>query len=348
MPDWDVVTRGWVDRGLVEEHKREALLDELLAMPQQGQSPPFGPVVTLLIACACWLIVGGLAAGLTSMYAAPPDAAYAIVALMGLSGVGLMLLGGALRAVPRLLPLARGLLTASPPLLSFGIFVYLDSQPLYVRKDGVFLLLLPPLLSLPVAFVEGSRSFSASSALTLAIAASLATSTSQPEHLYVAVAGIGLTLLAAAALSALTPLLPARSQAFQAAMPSAFLYLLVATLAMPSLFRPLWGSLGIYDVNQIEKSLLVLLEAVILIVFGAISRSGYTLVPAVLLIGGSTVSLAGAVGSWAGGALSLGGLGGLFLVGTSVLWVIRAREREAPGPSEGREKGRGEAAARTE
>ena len=65
-------------------------------------------------------------------------------------------------------------------------------------------------------------------------------------------------------------------------------------------------------------------------------------------IGGATVSLAGAVGSWAGGSLALGGLGGLFLVGSSVLWVIRAREREAPGPSEGGQKGGGEAAARTE
>jgi hypothetical protein len=73
----------------------------------------------------------------------------------------------------------------------------------------------------------------------------------------------------------------------------------------------------------VEKSLLVLLAAVVLVGFGAFSRSPFTLVPALLLVGAATVALAGAVGSWIGGTLALGAVGGLFLAGAATLWVTR-------------------------
>jgi hypothetical protein len=228
---------------------------------------------------------------------------------------------------PRLLPLARGFLAAAPPLLTLGTVILLFS--LLERAEGMVTLLfhlavLPGLGCLLGSFAEGSRSWAATSALSAALAGLLALQMGPYSEAMSLLAGI-LALLLAGALSGLTRLLPARAPALQVSIPSLVLYLGVALSMSMMLMGPLWKALGTDWAWGVEKSLLVLLASVVLVAFGAFSRSPFTLVPALLLVGSSTVALAGAVGSWIGGTLALGAVGGLFLAGAATLWISRAR-----------------------
>jgi hypothetical protein len=326
MPDWDALTRGWVERGLLKAEHRQQVLEELEGQPVAGSELPVGPVITLLVAGATWLLTGALVTALMLLLVQDPGG-YLMSAVIGGPGALALVLGGAMLSSPRVQPLARGFLAAAPPLLTMGTLILAFSALESIEPDSALgllyqLAILPGLGCLVGAFFEDSRSWATTSALSAALAGLVALQMGPWSELLSLLAGI-VSLLAVGALSALARMMPGRAATLQVAIPSLVLYLGVALSMSMMLMGPLWKALGTDWGWGVEKSLLVLLAAVVLVGFGAFSRSPFTLVPALLLVGAATVALAGAVGSWIGGTLALGAVGGLFLAGAATLWVTR-------------------------
>jgi hypothetical protein len=328
MPEWDKITASWVERGWLQAEHRAAVLGELEELPREGAELPMGPVITLLVAGATWLLTGALVTALMLLFVQDPGG-YLMSAVIGGPGALALVLGGAMLASPRLLPLSRGFLAAAPPLLTLGTLILAFSLLEGVAATSAVSLLyqlvvLPGLGCLVGAFVEGSRSWSTTSALSAALGGLVALQVGPYSEQLSLMLGL-FALLLVGVLSFAARLLPQRAATLQVAIPSLVLYLAVNLSMSVMLMRPLWKALGTDWAWGVEKSLLVLLASVVLVGFGAFSRSPFTLVPALLLVGLSTVALAGAVGSWIGGTVALGAVGGLFLAGAATLWVLRAK-----------------------
>lgn len=336
MADWEAITSGWVERGLVQPEHRAALLDELtqLEAARRPSELSLGPVVTLLVTGAIWLLTGAMVTAMVLLGLNDPRGFF-VSAVVGAAGGLSLVLGGSMRSSRSVLPLSRGLLAAAPPLLSMALVIVLESMR--AQLSGLPLLLiahlavLPGLVCLVGAWIEGSRSWASTSALAAACAAMAALSIA-PRQSGFALVGALAALLVVAGLSGLSRLRPERAMVFQVAVPSVLLYLALATALSATLLGPLWSTLGVRSPWEVEKSLQLLVQAVALVGLGAWSRQAFTLVPAILLVGLATVSLAGAVGSWIGGTLALGAMGGLFLAGASVLWVLGLGRRTIARP----------------
>ncbi|MEQ1506021.1 MAG: hypothetical protein ABMB14_27565, partial [Myxococcota bacterium] len=95
MTDWSAVTRAWVDEGLLREDQRAPILDRLTALPPPTADPslPIGPIVTLLLTGAIWLMTGS-AIALLAFVGSGVDTGLTS-AVLGLAGAASAVGGGA-------------------------------------------------------------------------------------------------------------------------------------------------------------------------------------------------------------------------------------------------------------
>jgi hypothetical protein len=321
MQDLERVASGWVERGWVKPEHQADVLRELEGLRPERPELTLGPVITLLVTGAIWLLTGALVTAVM-LSGLVRDSSVVFSVAVGGPGAVALVLGALMRPAGMVLPLARGLLAAAPPLLTLGLLGMMEAAFGYHGESLiVYAALLPSLACLLGALVEGSRAWSATSALTAALTALLALQQGPWSEGLSLLASVG-ALLAAGGLSVLTRLLPQRATTLQVTAPSLVLFL-ASTLVMSEPQAPaLWRAMGMEPL--VEKALLELGAGVVLVGFGAISRSPFTLVPALMLVCVATVVLASMVGSWVGGTLALGAMGGLFLAGAALLWVLRS------------------------
>lgn len=320
MPDWDAITRGWVDDGLLDEAQRAPILARLGALTPDRPGLPIGPIVTLLVAGATWLLTGAL---VTLLLLLAIDDEDAVGGLVSTCGVVALLLGGLMRPATKLLPLARGFLAAAPPLVTVGALPILGDSPVAA------LAMVPGLLGVAGALVEGSRATAATASLSLTAGALFALEETADDALWATIALVP-AVAAVAAVALASRFVRARSQVLEVLVPAGILFVAVDVAITAVHLEPLWRTvLPNGHPYAIEKSLEALLIGGFFVVVGAFARSGFTLVPALALVAGATISLATVLGSWIGGTVALALLGGAFLAGANVLWVLRARERSA-------------------
>ncbi len=321
--NWQAETDHWVADGLLEAEQQAAVLERLEALPT-GNGLALGPLMTVLVAPAAFLLIGSAVALLAALVD-PPKAAYDL--LIGSSATVFVVVGGLLRFVPSVRPLARGVLAAAVPMATYVV------MSLTYRQDPSVLTLLaalPALIGWGVGLLENSRAVAASGAVMTVVATvpAMFAVESQVDNLAVLVACV----LALAASAVLAQGLPTRATVLQVGNP-AWVALAVAALTMTEAFAGPWlTSLGLHDVWSTEKGLLVLGFGTLALGIGLAGRSGWTLVPSIGCIAFSTVWIAFTFGSFLGGAIALALVSlGLF-VGAVMLWLlpwIRSGERGA-------------------
>jgi hypothetical protein len=320
VPDWDAITRGWVDEGLLDEAQREPILARLRATPPDAGGLPIGPIVTLLVAGAVWLLTGAV---VTLLLLVQLDEEELVGGVVSVCGVLALVLGGVMRAAPKLVPLARGFLAASPPLVTVGAVANLSDTPVSA------LVVVPGLVGVAVALLDGSRSTAATASLSLTAGALAAIDAVRDEGLWATLVLLP-SLVAVAGAGFAARLVPARAAALEVLAPAGVLFLACDLAFTDVHFAPLWRLvLPNGHPFTLEKGLEGLLVGVVLVAAGALARSGWTLVPALALVAASTIAIATVFGSWIGGTVALALLGGAFLAGASVLWVLRAGDRRA-------------------
>lgn len=315
--DWDALTQGWVDEGLITADQRGPLADRLRALPT-SPSLPMGPLLTVLVAPAAFLMVGSMVAVLAALGLKELVLYDAVV---GGSAALLTALGLALRFVPKVQPLARGLLAAAIPMATWVAGRLGDE----VGGGVQLVVLIPPLVAWAGGVLENSRAVTA----TAATAFTLATWYVCAElHLRESMLAIStLTVFGLFAANLLGRALPARATSLHVGAPA--LALLGVTLAVvgPSLVPDAWiapGSRG----WELEKGLTVLIYGVATLAAGMVSRSAWSLVPGVMAIAASTIWIAFTYGDFLGGAIALAVVSVALFALAMVLWVRPGRIEE--------------------
>jgi hypothetical protein len=325
--DWDALTRAWVAEGLVEASKRETLLERLTNLPVESavsSGLPVGPIVTLLVAGATWMLVGAAVAIAALLHV--DDSTLLGLLLTGCAGAT-AILGGLLRLVPAAKPVARGLLAAAPPVGALGVAAFVGHA-----EELDILTVIPGVAGIGIALLDGSRSQAATSSVSVGIAA-LGSVIALRHRELAATAALPAAVIAIAAVALLARFWKARSEVLEVLVPAGVLFVAGDVFVTGTHFGPIWHVLrGLDHPWWLEKSLELLATAGALVLAGAVARSGWTLVPAVMLVAVATISLASSVGSWIGGAIALVLVAGLFLFLAAGLWIARSRTTGAPRP----------------
>lgn len=322
MRDWDQITRAFVDDGLVAEEHRAALAERLRGLPAEPAAAlPYGPIVTLLVAGAIWLLTGACATVLVVLGADDRTTIGALVSACGVTAFGL---GGLLRLAPRLLPLARGGLAAAPPVLTTGAMLLLGGDPVMGAA------MVPGVVGAAVALAEGGRSTAATSALSAAVAALVWISELRRGwDESAALAALGVAVVLVGVLAVASRRVPSRAQVLGVTIPAVLLFVLVDVFLTGTHLGPFWKGIR-YQGWMLEKFLELLAAGGLAVLAGALGRSAWTLVPALGLVAVATVGVASTLGSWIGGTIALTLVGAAFLGLAVVMFAVRqAAERRA-------------------
>lgn len=323
---WEAETQAWVDDGLITDDQRPALLARLEQLPTPTSALASGPLMTVLMTPAAFLLIGA-AVALMAAVLDPPKTAYDL--LIGGASAILLVLGLVGRFLPSVKPLARGLLAAAVPTTTYTALSVLHDLDVGLL---VFVGVVPPLVAWGAGWAENSRAITATSALMTIAATSYALAQASMNVLLVVVSALCLASLGAT--TALRLVWPTRDQVLQVGSPATVFLGTIVLVFADTPVRDLLQSVGVREAWGIEKGLLVLAFGTVALGIGLAARSGWTLVPAVLAMSMATVWLAFTVGSFIGGAIALTLVSlGLF-AGAMGLWLLPWLRSAAEVPSE--------------
>jgi len=326
--NWQEETEAWVDDGLIEADQRAALQERLESLPPPSSALPLGPLMTVLVAPASFLLLGS-AVALMAALLDPPKEAYDL--LIGSAAV-LMGAAGALgRFVPSVRPLARGLLAASVPMATWTTMsLTFETEP----ELFAVVALVPAVVAWFVGWAENSRAITASGAVMIVVATCYATFRVEAIG---AGAGVAVACLAAmAAASLLRWALPSRDMVLQVGNPALVFLGAVQISLGRGLFVDWLRAMGVQEAWAVERGLLVLAFGTLTLGIGLAGRSGWTLVPGVLCMALATVWIAFSWGSFIGGAIALALVSAGLFVGALALWLLPwFRDASAQAPTTG-------------
>lgn len=325
--DWAATTDAWVADGVIEADQRDGVLARLEALPEPSGALALGPLITVLVAPASFLLIGAVVATLAAVVG-PPKAVYD--GLLGGYAALLITAGGVGRFVPSIRPVARGLLAAAVPLATGATLSVAEE----VHLTGLALVgVLPALLGWAAGLAEGSRALTASASAVTVVAMGFAL-----FDLHGLALGPLVSLLCLGALvatTALRALWPSRDTVLQVGAPALVLLGTVLLVTCEAWFTPALHAVGVRDAWSLEKALAVLGYGTLVLGVGLVGRTGWILVPGVAAMAVATLWVAFTVGSFLGGALALAAVSVGLFGGAVLLWLwpwLREAGPTAPQP----------------
>lgn len=318
--DWDGITNGWIEDGLITEAQRAPLVERLAQLPAPPTAPSPAPsglaagaLVTVLVVAGTWVCVGAVVA---LMHAVARVDAVADWWLLGVSGLVAFLAAVPFRASAATRPVARGLFAAGVPLGSAALFGLCDEAGATVLFP---LLVAPPLIAWGIGVLEGSRAVVGAASVAAAAAAMVALATVRVAHVEVvgviaAVVGLGAAAIASRAVAS-------RADAIVSGMPALVALGLIQVYLSTPMFKPVWAAVGASRWASMETGLVLMVFALAALVCGLIARSSAAVVPALLCVAVAVVDLAFRVGDVALAAVAMLVTGaGLFTLAL-VVWI---------------------------